>query len=163
MDLSDEIRRTFRQTVIISGALTASLLVYAIMLEIIKTTLAPFPGFLQIAGGQMMRYFFYGVAVLVIILTRLLSRTPLRSGPEEGPFVFINKLARAAILIAAVSEIPAVLGFIFFIMTGTSRDFYFLFLVSLILEFLYFPRRRVWEELVSSRLPAARLKGGSNG
>ena len=163
MDLSDELRKTFRQTVIICGAMAASLLVYAVVLEVIRATLKPFQGFLPISNSQAIRYLFYGAAVAVIILTRLLSRVLLRSGPQEGPSAFANKLARATILTAALSEIPVVLGFVFFILTGSSRDFYYLFFISLILEFMYFPRLKVWEDLVANRFPAARLEGGRNG
>lgn len=162
MDLSDELRKTFRQTVIVSGAMAASLLVYALVLEIIRATIKPFQGFLQVSNSQTIRYGFYGAAVAVIILTRLLSRALLRSGHEAGPSAFANRLARVTILTVALSEIPVVLGFVFFILTGSSRDFYYLFLVSLILEFMYFPRMRAWEGLVSQRFPSSGLRGEKN-
>jgi hypothetical protein len=162
MDLSNELRKTFRQTVIISGAMAASLLVYAVVLEVIRATIKPFQGFWPISNSQAIRYLFYGAAVAVIVLIRLLSRALLKSGPQEGPSAFFNRLARATILTAALSEIPVVLGFVLFILTGSSRDFYYLFLVSLVLEFMYFPRYRYWEDLVSNRFPSARLDGGRN-
>lgn len=162
MDLSDEIRRSFRQTVIISGTMAASLLVYALVHEVIKAAIKPFLGFLQVSNIQTLRFLFYGAAVAVIILTRLLNRALLRDRPEEGPFAFADRLARVTMLTAALSEIPVVLGFVFFILTGSSRDFYYLFLVSLILEFMYFPRRRAWQELVANRFPSSRLKGEKN-
>jgi len=162
MDLSDALRKTFRQTVIVSGAVAASLLVYVVVLEVIRTTLKPFRGFWPVSNSQTIRYLFYGAAVAIIILTRLLSRALLRSEPGEGPSALINRLARTAILTAALSEIPVVLGFALFILTGSSRDFYYLFLVSLILEFMYFPRMQAWQELVANRFPSSRLKGEKN-
>jgi hypothetical protein len=46
----------------------------------------------------------------------------------------------------ALAEI-AVLGFVLFLLTGLSRDFYPLLFVSLFLAFMYFPRLRVWQDL----------------
>ena len=162
MDMSLELKKSFRQAAIIAGALTASLLVYLIIFEVLKSTLAPFGGFVAILDRQTLRYVLYGAAVVVIILIRLLSRTLLKGPPGETSPMFIQRLLRASIVVSSLSEIPAMLGFVYFLLTGSSRDFYFLLVISLFLEFMYFPRHRVWEDTVRVRFPTDRFSGGEN-
>jgi hypothetical protein len=162
MDMSLELKKSFRQAAIIAGALTASLLVYLIIFEVLKSTLAPFGGFVPISDRQTLRYILYGAAVVIIILIRLLSRTLLKGPPGETASMFIQRLVRASIGVSSLSEIPAILGFVYFLLTGSSRDFYFLFVISLFLEFMYFPRLRVWEDIVRVRFPTDRFSGGEN-
>ncbi len=162
MDKSLELRKSCRQATIISGALTASLLVYLVIFEVLKSTLKPFRGFIQVSDSQTFRYILYGSAVVMIILIRLLSRTLLKGPPGETSSMFVQRLVRASIVVSSLGEIPAILGFIFFLLTGSSRDFYFLLAVSLFLEFMYFPRFRVWEDTIREKFPTDRFSGGEN-
>ncbi|MFW6137276.1 MAG: hypothetical protein ACOC5U_04280, partial [Candidatus Aminicenantaceae bacterium] len=56
---------------------------------------------------------------------------------------------------AALCEIPALLGLMFFLLTGTSRDFYFLLILSVILFFMYFPKKIQWQT-ADGRIRASR-------
>jgi len=157
MDISLELRKSFRQAAIIAGALTASLLVYLGIFEVLKSTFKPFRGFIRSSDSQTLRYIIYGSAVVIIILIRLLSRTLLKGPPGETSSMFVQRLVRTSIVVSSLGEIPAILGFVFFLLTGSSRDFYFLLVVSLFLEFMYFPRYRVWEDTVRERFPTDRF------
>jgi hypothetical protein len=82
-----------------------------------------------------------------VVLVRLAARSALRVRPGEDQRGLVSRLSRASVVTSALAEIPAVLGLVLFLLTGLSRDFYPLLFVSLFLEFMYFPRLRVWQDL----------------
>ncbi len=145
-----------------SGAVTATLLVYLIIFEVLKSTRAAIGGIVPSVHRQMLRYILYAAAVVAIILVRWLSRTLVKGPPGEPSSMFIQRLVRASIVVSMLSEIPAILGFVDFLLTGLSLDFYFLLLISLFLEFMYFPRLRAWEEAVREKFPTERFLGGES-
>jgi hypothetical protein len=145
MEPSTDLRRAFRATVLVSGAVIATLFVYAVVVEVIKSVLRPFTGVARPSDLQTLRYLAYGLAVLVVILIRVLSRALIKSGPGESEQIIVRKLSQAGLVVSFLAEVPAVLGLIFFLLTGISRDFYYLLFVSLFLEFMYFPRISTWE------------------
>lgn len=154
MDFGFELKRQFRTTLIISGSVIAGLFFYAVVVEVIRTQMKPYQGVLASgAGGEPLRYLFYGAAAAAIILVRFVGRNLLRASPNESAPQLVARLGRAAIMTAALAEIPAVLGFVLFILTGLPRDFYILVFVSLVLEFMYFPRLKVWQDIVRERFP----------
>jgi hypothetical protein len=153
MDSQMELSRVFRTTLIVSGALLASLLIYGLMVELIKSQLGPFSGFAPPTRPESLRYVFYGAAIGAVVLVRFVSRTMFKPSPEEGPRHLIARLGRTTVLTAALGELPAVLGLGLFLLTGSSRDFYVLGFVSLFLEFMYFPRLKVWQDTVRERFP----------
>jgi hypothetical protein len=153
MDRESDLKRGFRTTLIINWALVASLFTYALMVELIKAQLRPFAGFASGLRPENWRYIFYGAGIGAVVLVRLINRALLKTAPDEGAHQLIARLGRAAVMTAAVGEIPAVLGFALFLLTGFSRDFYILMFVSLFLEFMYFPRLKVWQDTVRERFP----------
>jgi len=153
MEPFSDLKKAFRVTAGISGAVIATLFIDAVIVEIIKSQLRPFQGILQIADIRDMRYLFYGLAILIVVLIRVLGRTLLKANRGEVSQVFIQKMSRAAIIISLLAEAPAVLGFVFFLLTGASRDFYYLLFISLFLEFMHFPRIKTWEETMKKTFP----------
>jgi hypothetical protein len=154
MNFGFELRKQFRTTLIISGSLIASLFLYAVLVELIRTQMRPFQGVLVSAlSRQSLRYLFYGAAAAAVILVRFVGRAMLKAPPGESPPQLVARLGRAAIMMTALGEIPAVLGFALFLLTGLSRDFYVLAFVSLFLEFMYFPRLKVWQDTVREKFP----------
>jgi hypothetical protein len=154
MDFGSDLRRQLRTTLIVSGSLTASLFLYAVMVEIIRTQMKPFQGLLESGlSRQTLRYVFYGAAAAAVILVRFVGRAMLKASPEESAPQLIARLGRAAVMTSALGEIPAVLGFVLFLLTGLSRDFYVLAFVSLFLEFMYFPRLKAWQDIVREKFP----------
>jgi hypothetical protein len=77
----------------------------------------------------------------------------LKTFPEESAHQLIARLGRATVMTAALGELPALFGFFLFFLTGFSRDFFILMFVSLFLEFMYFPRLKVWQDAVRERFP----------
>jgi protein-S-isoprenylcysteine O-methyltransferase Ste14 len=153
MEPFEELRRAFRVTVIASVAIIGALFILAIVVEIIKFRLEPFQGVFETPHGQVVRYIFYGLAVIVVVLLRVFGRVLVRSHQGESPQAFIQRLTRAVIYTASLAEIPALLGFVLFLLIGTFRDFYVLLFVSLFLEFMYFPRIKTWEDMIRNAFP----------
>jgi hypothetical protein len=153
MEPTSDLKRVFRTTVIINGALVACLFLYALLVELVRSQLRPFTGLGSGLHFQTLRYLFFGAAVGAVVFVRLASRTLLKVTPGEDIHHMIPRLSRTAVITSALGELPAVLGFILFLLTGFSRDFYFLLFVSLFLEFMYFPRLQVWQELARERFP----------
>jgi len=153
MEPTSDLKRVFRTTVIINGALVACLFLYALIVELVRSQLRPFTGLVSGLYFQTLRYPFFGAAVGAVVFVRLVSRTLHKVTPSEDIHHMIPRLSRTAVISSALGELPAVLGFILFLLTGFSRDFYCLLFVSLFLEFMYFPRLQVWQELARERFP----------
>lgn len=117
---------------------------------------------LRLSTSPGLKILFHGGAIAIIILTRVLARGGQKSAPGEDPRAYIQKLARSSIVIAALSEVPALLGFFYSYLSGNFRAFYAFSFVSLGLEFIYFPRLIVWRDLVGSRYPSSLNEGGSD-
>jgi len=148
------LKKVFRTTVFVSGAMLASLFLYALMVELVRSQLKPFPGLL-VSGvrHQTLRYLFFAAAVGAVVLVRFAGRARFKKTPGEDLTRLIFRLSRTAVITSALAELPAVLGFVLFLLTGFSRDFYVLLFSSLVLEFIYFPRQRDWQDLVRESFP----------
>ena len=151
MQIVDETRFMFRRTVAIGAAICVSLLAYAALVEIMRAVMKPFHGALPVPLGkvQTVRIAIYGVAVAVLIAMRLARGRLFRAAPGEAPKTILMRLMRMSVLTFVLAEIPALLGVLLFFATGLTLDFYILLAVSLVLEFMYFPRRAQWEEHLS--------------
>jgi hypothetical protein len=120
-----------------------SLLIYLLLVEVVfrGMDLSPSPG----AGGVFgsLRYVFYGIAVLLLLFIR---RFPvwLRTGAGVPEQERSTRLLQTSILTSALCEVPAILGLVMVLMTGSHRDFHYLLFLSLVLFVFYFPRRSFW-------------------
>lgn len=158
MENTDELRRAFRLSVIICAAILATLILYAVIIEILKYELKPMRGLLPAPALVTFRYIFYAAAIVVILLIRFFARSLLKRAKEDALRQAIQNLSRAAVITCLLGELPALLGFVLFLFSGSSRDFYPLLFVSFFLEFMYFPRIRNWEEILKEQFPA--MKSG---
>ena len=85
---------------------------------------------------------YIAVAGLIGIVRRtLLGRSP--AGDEAAQ---ARRLVSTSITIAALAEVPAVLGLVLFMLSGMRGDFYALFVLSLALQAVYFPRLEGWRQ-----------------
>lgn len=145
MKQTDDLRRTHRIAVTINAAVIGTLIIYAVVIEILRRQLAPFEGFVEISNASVLRYILYGITVVDIFIIRLMRVSLMRKPPADDLKLVRVKLLRASIITAALCEIPAVLGLVFFLLAGSIRDYYQLAGVSFILVFLHFPRYGNWE------------------
>jgi len=146
MDQSDDFQRFFKANVILSSAFVASLFIYLFIAEIIRAKFKPFLGFVQIPDFPFLRYFFYALAILTVIINRVLNSMLLKKAADEDIPKAILRLHRATIISLSLSEVPSLLGLVLFLFNGLIKDLYALLFVSIILEFIYFPRRKNWED-----------------
>lgn len=154
MNSVPDLKKSFRTTVIASGAMLASLLFYALMVELARSQLRPFRGILPPGvRPQTLRYVFFGAAALTVVLVRIAGRARFKRIPGESFAQLVSRLSRTVVTTAALAELPAVLGFVLFLLTGFSRDFYVLLFCSFVLEFIYFPRLRDWQDTVRESFP----------
>ncbi|MCX7974481.1 MAG: hypothetical protein N3B16_08265 [Candidatus Aminicenantes bacterium] len=116
--------------------------------EILRYSSRPFYGWGGIAFSQLSkwRYLIYAFSVAVLISMRLIQGILTRISPEIDFHQALQRLSLGTLIPICLAEVPAILGFIFFLLTGLVRDFYVLTIVSVILLFMYFPRKSLWQE-----------------
>jgi F0F1-type ATP synthase membrane subunit c/vacuolar-type H+-ATPase subunit K len=153
MDTQPEWKRAFRVAVFVHATIVATILIYALVLEVLKTSLRPMPRLAAGTNVQVLRYIFYGLAIVAVVLVRQVNRGVLRNRPGEPLREYLHRLSRTAVLSSILSEAPALLGLVLAFLTGVSRDFWYLMFVSFFLAFMYFPRRRTWTELLHEKYP----------
>lgn len=146
MDIQDELRIHLKSVTLIAAAIIASLVIYLGLVEVLRAVYRPFRGFATLANIQQLRYAVFGAAAAVIVLIRLLRPRLLRKVPREDAKTALHRLQRAAIVTMVLGEIPGILGLCLFLLSGYNIDFYVLVFASLLLVFMYFPRRAAWEE-----------------
>jgi hypothetical protein len=147
-ELEASLTRAFRNQVIIALSLLGSMAVLVIIEEFIRHAYRPFYGYGKIAFGQLatFRYIIYAISVASLILMRLLQSIFTRLSPDIDFYQGLQRLITGSLVPLCLAEVPAILGFVFFLLTGLSRDFYVLTIVSVILLFMYFPRKSFWQE-----------------
>src|SRR5260370_4547414 len=118
----------------IYGAMMGSVLLYAVAVEVVNLSQAPFSGFAGTPLDPMVRYALWGVALVQVMLILVVRRSLLAKSPGPAPGASI------AIVTAALAEIPAVLGLVLFMVSGLRADFYALLTLSLLLLATWFPR-----------------------
>ena len=155
-DLSG-LRKAYRTSSLVGAAVIASLFLYAVVVEVGRAWLKPFLGFARVENALVLRYAFYAAAIVIVISSRILNSLILRKSRQDDPKAIIRKLSLAAIVSMALGEGPAVMGLALFLLGGFSRDFYMLLIVSLFLEFMYFPRLRNWEDYLKDLPLSCRL------
>jgi hypothetical protein len=144
--IQDEFRVHLRSATLISTAVVASLFIYLGLVEVLRAVYRPFRGFVTLANIAQLRYAVFGAAVAVIVLIRLLRPRLLRKAHGEDAKTSLHRLQRATIMTMVLGEIPGILGLGLFLFSGNNIDFYVLVFASLLLIFMYFPRRSAWEE-----------------
>ncbi|UCE21254.1 MAG: hypothetical protein JSV46_03210, partial [Candidatus Aminicenantes bacterium] len=137
--------------VMLNAAVIGTLIIYAAIIEVMRGQLAPFQGLSEGLDSNVLRYVFYGIAIINIFIIRLLRRGLLRKPPSDKQELFCPILLRASIITAAFCEIPAILGFCLFLLIGSVRDYYQLAGVSFIMVFLHFPRYGIWKDWIKNK------------
>jgi hypothetical protein len=92
----------------------------------------------------------------VIVLRRIwMTAMIMRVAARTGVSATLNRLLQMTVVCAALSELVAIVGFMFYLLTGNYRYSLILCTVSLLL-LLYtaFPRRGEWERAVAAAAKA---------
>jgi len=150
MNQTEGLKKTYNVAFIVNVAIIGTLILYALVIEILRRQLAPFQGLTEISNVTLLRYILYGIAILNIFLIRVMRGLLLRKPSSEEFNLLRFKLLQASLVTAALCEIPAILGLILFLLIGSIRDYYQLAGVSFILVFLHFPRYGNWEAWIKN-------------
>jgi hypothetical protein len=150
-NVREELKTSHKTASVIGIAIIASLFLYLVIVEVLRAKMRRFHGLVQFPGVNMLRYVFYGIAVIEVLATRLLQGILLRRAPGDDARATVVKLARTAVVTLSLSEVPALLGLVLFLLGGLNKDFYALLAVSLVLVFMYFPRLGSWENWVERK------------
>jgi F0F1-type ATP synthase membrane subunit c/vacuolar-type H+-ATPase subunit K len=156
--VNDDLRRAYRTTAFIGLAMMACLVVFAAVVEFIKSRHAPFRGYspLPDAIGTLRYAFLCAVAVeffAIRSLNRLIlyGRAPLRDAPAGRFAPEVQRLVSASIVAYVLCESVAVYGIVLFLIQGNSGDFYLFLVLSLFSFSTYFPRYGAWKTWVAER------------
>jgi hypothetical protein len=146
MDIEDQVRGQLRTVSLVGVSIIVSLLLYLGMAEFIRARFRPFRGFTSVTNLQLIRYIFFALAIVTVILIRILRQVLLKKSPLDDRKGALQRLQRASLVAIVLAEVPGLLGLILFFLAGLNIDFYLLLFASLLLVFMYFPRRSGWEE-----------------
>jgi len=152
METQEIVRRTHRIAAMVAYSILAAMVLYLVLEELIRMKMAPFHGFYPVSNPQTLRYLFYGLSAAGVILARLLQSIMLRKKPQDTALDLINKLHRTSLVASVMSELPALFGLALFLIRGFNRDFYVLLAISIIVLFIFFPRRRAWEAWIAGQI-----------
>lgn len=96
--------------------------------------------------GWELRYLFYGLSVVVIIVTRHLKSFLFNRAKGKGREECLQRTITAVTITASLCEIPALLGLFNLLTGGLRQDFLLLLGLSLLLLTMHFPRPFIYEE-----------------
>lgn len=154
MEFRQVIKRTHRIAALVGYSVFGALVLYLVLVELIRRTMAPFYGLYPVSSIQAItkiRYLGYGLSAISVILARVLQSWLLRRKAGSKAQDLLNRLHRTSLIVLIMSELPALFGLIMFLIHGLYRDFYILLVVSIIVLFIFFPRRRAWEDWILSQ------------
>lgn len=156
---NDSLRKAYRMTAFIGLTMIASLIIYAVLVELIKKQNAPFGGFSPMPDViATLRYALLGVVAVEFFVIRLLNtlmlsgKAPLRSSPATIRFApEVQRLVSASVVTYALCESVAIYGLVLFLIQGNSGDFYLFLVLSLFYFSIYFPKYGKWEEWIAEQ------------
>jgi F0F1-type ATP synthase membrane subunit c/vacuolar-type H+-ATPase subunit K len=151
MEPVEELKKMYRTNVFIGAGVILSMVIYAVIVEVIRTKFKPFHGLIKVTNGQSLRLSFYGLAILMILVMRFLQPLLYRHPQTDGHKKLLMHLNTAALVTYFLAEVPAILGLVLFLLAGFSKDFYIFLFISLLLELMYFPRTSHWESWLRSK------------
>ncbi len=151
MDQEEELRKLYKTNVIIGGTVILSMAIYAVIVEVIKAKARPFQGLAKVSNLQALRLSFYGLAILMILALRFLQPLLYKHPTTPDHKKLLMRLNTAALITYFIAQTPAILGLVLFFLCGLSRDFYIFLFISLLIELMYFPRMRHWENWLTSK------------
>src|SRR5262245_16443947 len=135
----------YRNAAITCGAILFSPLLYPVAVVIVTISLSPFEGF----AGQMppaVRLALWTAATAVAGLIGIVRRALLGRSPAGDEVAQAKRLVSTSLTVAALAELPAVIGLGLFMLSGMRVDFYALLVLSLALQAIYFPRLEGWRQ-----------------
>ncbi len=159
LKLTEGLKNGYRVAAVVGWFMAGSVFLYAVVVEYIRVTFAPFEGMAPALDIDMFRYVSLGVSVAMFFLAKVVRnrilavkpKGPGAGGEGEGSKPYIQRLYLASIVTYFFCEVIAVCGLVLFFLGGKSADFYAFFFFSLVSFAVYFPRYARWEEWLRNR------------
>ena len=98
--LREYFNKTFRTAQILNGAMVATLLVYAVVVEVFRSRFSGFWDLGQFDTLRMLRVVLYMIGALEIIVIRIIRGLVLRKTPDQSGRALVQRLFRASIISA---------------------------------------------------------------
>jgi len=136
----------YRNAAITCGAMAASTFLYAVAVVVVSISQAPFEGFAGQTQPTSLRLALWSIAVVVAGVIGMVRKALLGHSPSGDQAAQARRLVSTSIVTAALAEVPAVLGLVLFMLSAMRIDFYALFVLSLVLQAVYFPRLEGWRQ-----------------
>ena len=150
-----ELKKGYRQARIIGMAMVFSVLVYALVVEIVRMNPAFSREPLLTQGADSIKYVLLGLALIQFFLIRMirgrfLSRESAQTTNHQTGSVStrLTGLLIMSIITYALCESIAIYGLVLFFVTKRPFDFYLFMGISLLYFAAYIPRYTQWEEWV---------------
>jgi F0F1-type ATP synthase membrane subunit c/vacuolar-type H+-ATPase subunit K len=137
----ESVEASLRTSRIVHAALVGSLLLYAVVVHVVRTTGAAPPPLHEPTLGRL-RPALYGLGAGVALTLVILRSRWLPAG-HAAPT--LAALQTRLVVLLALAEVVAVFGLVLFLLGGVIRDFYVLWLPAIGLQLLLTPTREVWE------------------
>lgn len=153
METENDLKRAYKISAIVGMAIIGSFLIYVVFVEVIASQQVSLLDAMTAANMGMMRYIFYALSIVSVVILRIIRGAMLRKSPTDDRQALIGKLQKTSLLTTALCEGPAIFGLVLFLLGGGRRDFYFLLIVSFILLFMSFPRLKNWESWLEGHSP----------
>jgi hypothetical protein len=151
MDYTQDLKKAYKTSAILYVAFMLSLVIYLVVFEVLKVRIPDFHGMMEKIDFPWLRYAFYALGLVQIFLIKFIRETATKSITTVDVRILIQHLQRISMISAALCEVPVILGWVLFFLSGNSSDFYVLLIFSLVLFMLYFPRLNNWEEWIKSK------------
>jgi len=149
MEMQGDLKRAYEKSITFLWAMIAALVLCPITVEIVRMSNPSFSGFAHQTASQV-RDFIYGIAIISPLCIRTMRKAILKHGRPSDLNALLSKLATVAILTVLVAEIPAILGFLLFLLGGFYKEFYIALAYSVLVILAYFPRVNQWEKSLTS-------------
>jgi hypothetical protein len=147
-----------RQAQLLGGALVGSIVVDAVIVELIRATRAPFTGFAPHVPIDTLRMVFIVLAVADLVAIRFV-RAQMLGAASRGAAAVVDESDRArrlftvSIVVLALCLAVAIYGLVLFLIGGRGLDFYTFAFVSLLAMAVHFPRLAQWEAWAKDLAP----------
>lgn len=151
MEYVRDLKKAHQMSAVIHIAFMATLVIYILIVEILRGSLQDFRRSTESINLAWVRYIFFALGLAQIFFIRFMRETLSRGMTSANARVLIAHLNRISILSSALCEVPAFLGLVLFFIGSSTRDFYVLTFISVVLFVLYFPRYPNWEEWIRNR------------
>ena len=151
MEYRQDLKKAYKTSAILYAAFMLSLVIYLVVFQVLKAQITDFQGFLEKIDFPWLRYAFFALGLVQIFLIKFIRETATKSIATVDENILTSHLQRMSMISATLCEVPVVLGWVLFFLSGSSSDFYVLLIISFVLFIVYFPRYTNWEEWIRSK------------